>query len=238
MPVLQDHRWSLVRCRCGQKFHRFILSPHWNEIRFSRWMSAAALHEFEELHPDNSAQAHVQHVLRLQDLGVRRVLDFGCGYGEFLQMANLFGLEAVGVDRSSARRGGAGITIHAELDEVSGTFDAITMFEVLEHLDAPLEILECLRERLPSGGLMIVETPDCTGVTGITSEQDYRLIHPLDHINAFTPASLVSIMDRAGFEVIPKRAAFVTTWLARVAKTSVKARLNRPSTQLYFRKRG
>ena len=40
MPVLEKERWSLVECgQCAQRFHRFILSPHWNEIRFSRWMS-------------------------------------------------------------------------------------------------------------------------------------------------------------------------------------------------------
>ena len=238
MPVLQNHRWSLVRCQCGQKFHRFILSPHWNEIRFSRWMNAEAIHKFEELHADNSAQGHVEHVLRLQDMNVRRVLDFGCGFGEFLQMARLFGLDAVGVDRSSARREDAGVTIYAELDEVDGTFDAITMFEVLEHLDAPLEILELLRERLKSGGVLIVETPDCTDVAGISTEREFRLIHPLDHINAFTPGSLTAIVERAGFEPVHKSAAFVTTSLVRVAKNSAKARLHRPSTQLYFRKRG
>jgi 2-polyprenyl-3-methyl-5-hydroxy-6-metoxy-1,4-benzoquinol methylase len=237
MPLLEGHRWSLVRCQCGQMFHRLVLSDYWNEVRFSRWMSGEAIREFEELHPHESAHAHVQHILRLIDMRVRRLLDFGCGFGEFLEMARLFGLDAIGVDRSNARRGGAGVEIHADLEEAPGTYDAITMFEVLEHLDDPLEIATRLHERLNPGGVMIVETPDCTGVTGITSEREFRLIHPLDHINAFTPESLVSIMARAGFDPLHKSAAFVTTSLSRVAKDSVRSRIKRPTTQLYFRTR-
>ena len=33
---------------------------------------------------------------------------------------------------------------------------------------------------------MMLETPNCPDVVDIVTEQDYRLIHPLGHINAFT----------------------------------------------------
>jgi SAM-dependent methyltransferase len=236
MPALRDHRWSLVRCDCGQAFHRSILSPEWNEVRFSKWMSEEAIRQFEAQHGTNSDSAadHVKHALRLRDFRVKRLLDFGCGFGQFLEMCRLFGMDAVGVDRSSARRGGAGVHIFAELDDVPGSFDAITMFEVLEHLDDPLAILKMLRSRLNPGGVMIVEVPDASGVNSISSVDDYRAIHPLDHINAFTPATLMAIMRRAGFKPLVKRPAFVTTSLARVGREVAKSRLKSPTTQRYF----
>lgn len=239
MPLLADKPWSLVQCAgCTQRFHRYILSPEWNEIRFSKWMSEEAIREFEAQHGtnSNSAGAHVQHVLRLRNLGVARVLDFGSGFGKFLEMCRLFGLEAVGVDRSNARRSGAGVEIFAELDEVRGIFDAITMFEVLEHLDDPLAMVEALASRLRRDGVMIVEVPDTSGVTGIDSRDSYYKVHPLDHINAFTPETLVGIMGRAGFVPLRKALAFVTTSPIRVAKDVAKYALNRPTTQQYFRK--
>jgi SAM-dependent methyltransferase len=235
--LLENQNWSLVQCaHCSQAFHRFILSPEWNEIRFSRWMSEEAIRKFEEEHGtgENAAQDHVAHVLRLRDLGVAKILDFGCGFGQFLQMCQLFGLEAIGVDRSQARRSGSGLSIFAELDEVQGNFDAITLFEVLEHLDDPLATLETLRSRLNLGGMIIVEVPDATGVTTINSRESYYKIHPLDHINAFTPETLAGILRQAGFEPITKKPAFVTTSLARVAKGIARARL-KPTTQQYFK---
>jgi len=238
MPVLESERWSFVQCdECGQRFHGRILSKEWNEIRFSRWMSEDAIRQFEAQHASGgtSAVAHVQHVLRLRDLGVRRVLDFGCGFGQFLEMCRSFGIDAVGVDRSHARRSGAGLEIFAELDDAPGQFDAVTLFEVLEHLDDPLAMIRLLRTRLNPRGVMIVEVPNTTGTVAISSREDYYKIHPLDHINAFTPSTLARMMDRAGFAPINKRSAFVTTSLKRVAKDFAKARLKQNSTQRYFR---
>lgn len=239
MAVLRNHSWSLVRCReCSQAFHRFILSPEWNQVRFTRWMSEDAIRRFEDEHGGNQDPTRdVQHVLRLKDLGVKRLLDFGCGFGEFLEMCRLFGIQAHGVDRSNARRSGAGVQIHAELDDVPGTFDAITMFEVLEHVDDPLGLLAALRKRLNPGGLMVVEVPDTSGVSGIRDRGTYCKIHPLDHINAFTPQSLICIMAQAGFKPIGKGPAFVTTSLKRVAKDLAKASLKQSSTQRYFQLR-
>jgi SAM-dependent methyltransferase len=238
LPILEKHSWSLLRCRnCSQAFHRFILSPEWNEIRFSKWMSEDAIRDFEQKHGggENAATSHVAHALRLRDLGVRRILDFGCGFGQFLEMCRLFGFEAVGVDRSQARRSGAGVSVFEELEDVAGSFDAITMFEVLEHLDDPLAMLKKLKARLNAGGIMIVEVPDASGVTTIDSRANYYKVHPLDHINAFTPETLVGIMGRAGFEPIDKKVAFVTTSVKRAVKDVAKAKLKPPNTQRYFR---
>lgn len=151
------------------------------------------------------------------------MLDFGCGFGQFLEMCRLFRMDAHGVDRSTARRSGAAVTIHAELDDVPGTFDCITMFEVLEHLHDPLGTLKALKARLNPGGMMIVEVPDTSGVDAITDETSYRKIHPLDHINAFTPQSPVAIMARIGMAPIDKEPAFVTISLKRVAKDVAKS---------------
>jgi SAM-dependent methyltransferase len=236
MPVLEREEWDFRECSdCGQRWHARILSPRWNDTRFSKWMSEDAIREFERDHGNNHDAARaVQHVLRLKDFGVRRILDFGCGFGRFLEMCRLFGLDAHGVDRSHARRSGAGVQVHAELDDVPGSFDAITMFEVLEHLDDPMDMLRQLKSRLNPGGVMVVEVPDTSGVSDFYDRESYYKIHPLDHINAFTPDTLVNFMRRAGCRPLDKEPAFVTTSLMRVAKDVAKARLKQRSTQRYF----
>jgi SAM-dependent methyltransferase len=238
LPVLEREQWDLRECSdCGQRWHGRILSPELNQIRFSTWMSEEAIRQFEAQHRTNETSAldHVQHVLRLREMGIKRILDFGCGFGQFLEMCRLFGFDAHGVDRSNARRSGAGVQVHAELEDALGSFDAISLFEVLEHLDDPLAMLKALKARLNPGGIMIVEVPDTSGVDGITDRTSYLKIHPLDHINAFTPASLARIMCQAGFEPIAKKPVFVTTSLKRVAKDIAKAALKQRTTQRYFR---
>ncbi len=258
LPYLEDAQWEFVRCSCGQAYHRYVLSPEWQAIRFSQWMGERALLEFAERHGYNAAHTKFQigkdcvsHLLKLDALthDVRpndellRLLDFGCGWGTFPALAKMFGCEAYGIDFDADRRNrsATGLQLYPDLaaldSEVKRPFHAITMFEVLEHLVDPMATLRELRERLVPGGILVLEVPNCDGVSGIGSESDYRLIHPLDHINAFSPQTLKAFAARAGFEAIVAPAAYVTTDLVRVAKNTVRRALNtvKPTTRGYFR---
>lgn len=248
-PFLAGLPWSYVRCECGQAFHRYILDSEWNERRFSRWMSQGAIAAFEQQydtpeHRFETGADHASHVVRIEALTRRirngrvRVLDFGCGYGEFLAMCALFGFDPVGVDRSAAKRSNGVFPILARVDDVEGTFHALTLFEVLEHLDDPRAILHQLSRLLVPGGVLVLETPDCTGVAGIESRDDYLKIHPLEHINGYTPETLQAFAERLGFVRITPPAAYVTSDLIKVAKQYAKqvGKLGMKRTEQYFRK--
>jgi 2-polyprenyl-3-methyl-5-hydroxy-6-metoxy-1,4-benzoquinol methylase len=255
-PFLKGKPWSFVACQeCDCAFHRYILAPEWNERRFSRWMSQEAIEAFEKefrtpAHEFAVATDYTAHVLRIERLtrelrgaGPTRVLDFGCGYGGFLAMCSLYGFEAYGVDRSSAKRDNNRYSkVFAEIEEVEGLppFHALTLFEVAEHLDDPHPLVERLARLLPTGGILVLETPDCTGVRDIQTLTDYRKIHPLEHINGFTPETLTRFAARLGFEPVAKPTVYVTSDLERMAKTAAKGLLRplaTPTTQQYFRKR-
>jgi len=252
LPYLTGLRWSYVRCAdCSQAFHRYILSPEWNEIRFSKWMTAEAIEKFEDAIQSPATRFQhgkdrMKHVLALELLtrplrgdAPVRLLDFGCGNGEFVSTCVLHGFEALGVDRSAARRSNARVPVVSSLDQVDGLFHAITLFEVLEHLDDPRAVIESLRERLVAGGIIVLETPDATGVTHIASRTDCDKIFPLDHINGFTPATLLAFAVRLGFAPMRRPVAEVNCEFARVVKTEVK-RVLQPflprTTRQYFRK--
>src|SRR5262245_34031932 len=205
MPYLQDAEWILAQCSdCDQVFHKRILTDEWNKKRFTTWMSAEAIREFEAraatspsaVQNFERACKHVVHILRIEKLtrSVRtcgepvRLLDFGCGWGEFLSACKHFGFDACGVDRATPRIEGSAVPVFASLDNLVDRpeFHTVTLFEVLEHLDDPGSILKQLSKILTSRGLLVLETPDCAGVTSIRDRQDYLKIHPLEHINAFT----------------------------------------------------
>lgn len=254
LPYIADEQWIFVRCDdCSTRYHMRILAPEWIEICYSDWVTQEAMEKYlasqntPEQHFEKARQ-HVAHVLRLEKLtqGIRgssavRVLDFGCGWGEFLAMCARFGFEGYGVDFSPDRRRQGQVSIFPGIEDMKSElggracFHAATMFEVLEHLADPLDALKSLNDLLMPGGILILETPDCTGVEGIQNQRDYRAIHPLSHINAFTPKTLPLIAESAGFRQIPRGAAQVTCDLKMVMKTGIKEFL-RPTTQQYFRK--
>ena len=254
-PFLKGQRWSYVRCQnCELAFHRYILTPEWNARRFSKWMSQEAIEAFEKPFrtPANEfgkAAAHTAHVLRIEQLtrGLRgsaapRVLDFGCGYGGFLSMCSMYGFDAIGVDRSTAKRdNGSYAKVFAGIEDVAemAPFHALTLFEVLEHLDDPHNLVLRLRDLLADDGVLVLETPDCSGVSNIETRQDYSKIHPLEHINGFTPETLKRFAARLGFACIAKPVSSVTCDFNKIAKAIAKHMLRpmlKPTTQLYFRK--
>ncbi|GAO03670.1 class I SAM-dependent methyltransferase [Anaeromyxobacter sp. PSR-1] len=250
LPYVEQAPWELLRCgTCRQRFHRYVLAAEWDARRFDEWMGPA-VHQFEQRRGvDHEAalragRANAAHVLRIELLTrpVRhgapvRFLDFGCGWGRLPAMAALFGFEAWGVDRDAWRRRDAapGFRLCAGLEEVEGRFHAASLMEVLEHLVDPMAVLRAVHDRLVPGGILVVETPDCTRVRGIATAAEYRAIHPLDHVNAFDPPSLRRFVERAGFRVVTAPTAYLAAEplrLARAAARSLLARL-RPTTQLY-----
>jgi 2-polyprenyl-3-methyl-5-hydroxy-6-metoxy-1,4-benzoquinol methylase len=253
MPFLQEASWRFVGCAdCSQMFHQLILAPEWNDRYHSKWMSADAIIEFERRMAAQEGRAFIrgrtltEHVLRLERMtrGIRksepvRLLDFGCGWGEFLAVANHFGFRCFGIDAAPPRREGGQVSIFPNLQRLAENtrenFHAITLFEVLEHLPDPLSVLKSLAGLMRPNGILVLETPNCTGVMGIRNPHEYMQIGPLGHINAFTPTSLSAIARRSGFERVHKVAANVTTDWIRLAKNEVGALVKPLNTQQYFR---
>jgi SAM-dependent methyltransferase len=95
-----------------------------------------------------------------------RLLDVGCGTGEFLAHARDRGWNVVGVEPSpraaaDAERHGLAVRRVASLAEVAdGRFDAITLWHALEHMHDPGCQLAEVRRLLTPGGCVVVAVPN------------------------------------------------------------------------------
>jgi 2-polyprenyl-3-methyl-5-hydroxy-6-metoxy-1,4-benzoquinol methylase len=180
---------------------------------------------------------------RLRGAAPLKLLDFGCGEGHFLATSANFGFECHGVEFSSAREKTKRVEFYNDLEQLkeempSARFHAVVLFEVLEHLAEPLRILRELRPLLMSGGILILETPDCENVTSIDDRISYDLIGPLGHINAFTSKTLKTIAAKAAFEPIKTSVVQCSADPVRVYKREAKRFLRgliRPTTRQFFR---
>jgi SAM-dependent methyltransferase len=223
-------------------------------------MTKDALDRFEAEHganlPDkvfDRARGEVAHLLRMEAMtrslrgpgDAVRLLDFGCGWGRLVTLASLFGFDAVGIDRSNARRGaqrgGLG-TIYPSLEDFAATnpppLHAVSLQQVLEHLTAPAPVLRALHRLMAPSAILLLEVPDAGGVTKIETAADL-VLDGLDHVNAFSARTLLGIAERAGFRAVVPPIAHVTADLKRVAKREA-SRLVRHlvprTTQQFFRR--
>jgi 2-polyprenyl-3-methyl-5-hydroxy-6-metoxy-1,4-benzoquinol methylase len=141
-------------------------------------------------------------------------LDIGCGAGGFLELAKREGWEAFGVDPSDiavnfAR--GKGLNVICGTLQTAGyapgSFDVVTMWDVLEHLADPRRAIEEAHAVLKIGGFLVVRVPntDFQLLKALMLERVFRG-QPISlqgnlHLNHFSPASLRRLLTSSGFEV-------------------------------------
>lgn len=127
--------------------------------------------------------------------GPVRFLDVGCGPGGLVDVARRAGWEATGLELSSwsveqGRQRGLQI-VEGTLEQAAfpgGSFDVISLFDVLEHLPRPVEYVRELHRILKPGGAVLVETPN---VEGFFVRRLYRersdMVKPRAHICLYGP---------------------------------------------------
>ncbi len=136
-----------------------------------------------------------------------RLLDYGAGSGAFARFMASRGFQAVGLEPFSL-----GKTleepnlrlVRAPLASVKaelGTFDVVTMWHVLEHLEHPVPLLEELRSLLAPGGVLIVSVPNFASWQSQVFRGSWFHLDPPRHLLHFEPETLTSCLTRAGFTV-------------------------------------
>lgn len=146
-----------------------------------------------------------------------RLLDFGCGHGFFLSLLD-GRWDACGVEPARAAARYAADTLGQKvycgfLDEVGledESFDAVTMFHVLEHVADPTGELERANRLLKPGGYVYVEVPDFGSVLSRWRKRRWWYIMRF-HTYYFTRQSLIRMLRETGFEPVDVHRP-VKTW--------------------------
>ncbi len=129
-----------------------------------------------------------------------KLLDLGAGIGTFVMMARKAGWQACGTERCDSAIERARLENGVELtkDIPSCEYDMVTLWDVIEHLRKPGEILELLRKFLKPGGKIILETGNYESWPHL-QQGDKWTLYQMDHLYYFTPTSLSALLKKTGF---------------------------------------
>ena len=135
------------------------------------------------------------------------LLDIGCGMGMFVEVAARSGWDAWGIDLNEHAVKWAQENVSpkvrygtvADLDFAEGSFDCVTMFDVIEHLDDPRQQLEEVWRILRPGGLLVLITPDAGALVSRALGAGWlEMKRAPEHLHFFTAEGLAQMLALSG----------------------------------------
>ena len=176
--------------------------------------------DYQEIVKDLGEESHNYRVQRfgdervsimakfLQDNKTVKYLDVGCSTGFVVEAAKNTGWEAIGIDLNPSaidfgRSRGLDLRNNS-LDEISftdGYFDAISLFDVIEHLPNPKDVINQALKYLKVGGILFIYVPNWDSASRILMGKDAHFIWPTHHLNYYTPRTIINFMENLGLRL-------------------------------------
>jgi len=194
-----------------------------------------------------------------------KVLDIGCGGGLFLSLLKQEGAEVIGIELSDSRAQYAKIKHGLEINKqpiendfwqkgYGSHFDAVTLWDVIEHVNYPYETLGSAANVLKQGGLLLIDTPCRDSFYHQFGEFTYRLTggrfptflnamyssHLFGHKQIFATGEMKELFESVGLEVIDLHKFHELSfpyefYLKKLFKSEVIVKLLLPAVRVFFR---
>ena len=209
--------FDIVRCKeCGHLFVGNIpadLSPYYTEGYFNGDLELDGYMDYEA---DKQACSRTfQSYLDLANKHAigdsKKLFEIGCATGVFMAMARSAGWEVVGIDISDYAASKArekdleaysGSIADLTAADFAGKFDAIVMFDVLEHLSDPNLELDFAFQALKPGGILIFASPLSSSLWARIMGKKWHAYVPPQHLHFFSKKNAIRIAENHNFEVV------------------------------------
>lgn len=213
---LQKDHFTLVRCVVCDTIY---VSPAFDEEHYKSVYGSA---DYQAIMRDLGESSHDYRVARFGRERVETMrryvqveedqtpayLDVGCSTGFVVEAARDYGWRACGIDLNASaiafgRERGLDVRVAALEDPgfAPGSFDAISLFDVLEHLLHPATTLRHCLELLRIGGIIYLYVPNYDSASRLLMGADAHFIWPTHHLNYYTPITLANFLERHGLQV-------------------------------------
>ncbi|HEX8634723.1 MAG TPA: class I SAM-dependent methyltransferase [Pyrinomonadaceae bacterium] len=235
---------GLLRCRaCGYIFADMRLTDEELFKLYNEEFFTGA--EFSDYAAD-AKFFRKNFILRLRELKKfldparhRRLLEIGCAYGFFLDVARGDFARVEGIDITDAGVRYAREELRLDVvqadflahDYGARKFDVVCMWDTIEHLREPHRYVEKIAAHTEAGALLALTTGDIESLNARLRREKWRLIHPPTHLHYFSPQSIARLLDAHGFDVVYNRYCGFYRSIGNMAYNVLVLRQQKP--QLY-----
>ena len=184
-----------------------LLKLYYNDVRMTK-------HEVWKRDRKNEFLSKLKVINNLNIQGP--VIELGAGTGQFVKFLNDNNFDTVGfeIDKESCikaenERSVKVINLNIENDEFEydNNCELFLMYEIIEHLINPKNIIEKVFSSLKNGGYLIITTPNAAGGSEILIPPETKgrflasALYPPYHINAFSIHTLYNLLIDCGFNI-------------------------------------
>jgi len=192
------------------------------------------------------------------------VLDIGCGGGLFLSLLKCEGADVIGIELSDSRAQYAatkhGLEIHKQPIEsdfwqkgYANYFDAVTLWDVIEHVNYPFQTLQSAANVLKRDGLLLIDTPCRDSFYHQIGEITYRLSggrfptflnamyssHLFGHKQIFSTREMKDLFISVGLNVVELQKFHELSfpydfYLKKLLRSELLVRLLLPAVKAFF----
>lgn len=128
-------------------------------------------------------------------------LDYGCGTGTFLEYMLRKGYSSEGVEINEGARAMAGAfgSVYSSIDGCKNTYDAITLWHVLEHVYDLDQMMAAFHKRLQNDGALFVAVPNPNSPDAKHYKEFWAAWDIPIHAHHFSKSSIEALAGRTGF---------------------------------------
>ena len=141
-----------------------------------------------------------------------RLLDFGCGTGEFIHYCKQKNATVFGVEKDDGARSLAiknyQLNVKKELSDFNENFDVITLWHVFEHIEDFKTLLIKLKKLLNDNGLIILGLPNHNSYDAKTYQENWVAYDVPIHLSHFTRADILKLVDELSFTSLISKPLF------------------------------
>ncbi len=160
----------------------------------------------------NLRRSQYRHFIDAYHLEGKKLIEAGCGQGEFLGLLDEFPVKACGIEHRESLAASArekGLTVWRQFagegevlapadGSIEGPYDGFLSFNFLEHQPEPVNMLRCIADNLAEDGVGLITVPSLEYI--LKYDGYYELIR--DHLAYYTFDTLGYAVREAGFEVL------------------------------------
>jgi 2-polyprenyl-3-methyl-5-hydroxy-6-metoxy-1,4-benzoquinol methylase len=212
---------DIVRCKaCGL----VMANPRDDEQTLARVYREMSDEAYDDEDDNRSAAADEHRRLAVaQRPPPGKLLDLGCASGFFVAKAREAGFDAMGadastwmIDRARARCPDATFVVGSlESLQFDAEFDVITLWDVIEHVHSPRDVIRRVRDWLKPGGILLMSMPNAASFTAKALGSRWMLLLR-EHLWYFSPDTIARLLPQCGFTFVHAETKFVRFSIANI----------------------